>query len=83
MKVDEFIKEECSKGYLIPIPIDIIEDIPNVEVCPVYLVKQYTVYETGTIIEKFRPCHNLSGCPRGFPNILVNKRHMKKKLPYI
>lgn len=31
-KINEFINNEYSKGYLIPIPIEIIHEIPSAEV---------------------------------------------------
>jgi len=58
--IDKFISEELSKGFLLPIPIDKVEELPDAEACPIYIVKQATINENGNESIKHRPCHNLS-----------------------
>ena len=60
MFYNDLNRSDILNGYAIPIPLHNIKDIPGALTCPMNVVEQMTISETGEIIEKQRACHDLS-----------------------
>ena len=57
---DELNISDIQNGYSIPIPLKHIFDIPGALTCPMNVIEQMTISESGEIIDKQRACHDLS-----------------------
>ena len=76
---DDLNHKDVAYGYSIPIPITLLHQIQGAAICPMNIVEQYTISESGEIIDKQRPCHDLS-FPHTPSNTSVNSRVDKNKL---
>ena len=47
MKLTEFVDNELSKGFLLPISINKVKDILVAEIYPIHVIKQGTINEEG------------------------------------
>jgi hypothetical protein len=78
-KLDSIISEEISRGYALPLTIDILPKIPNASLAPLGCHQQETINELGEKIPKYRMTHDQSfPGPSGHS---VNNRVLKDKLP--
>ena len=57
---DDLNKSDVLSGFSIPLPLSEIKNIPGLLICPMNVIEQMTISETGEIIEKRRACHDLS-----------------------
>jgi hypothetical protein len=79
--MDRIILEDVIRGFTLPLPIDIIFNIPNASLAPLGCVKQESINEKGIKVPKFRLTHDQS-----FPGpsgLSVNLRVKKDQLPNI
>jgi hypothetical protein len=56
--MDTNISEDVSRGFALPLPINILSDIPNASLAPLGCHKQETINEKGAKIPKFRMTHD-------------------------
>ena len=71
---------DIAAGFSIPIPKTEIHKIPGALLCPMNVVEQMTISETGELIEKQRACHDLSfPCPPSDSS--VNSRVLQDEIP--
>ena len=83
-KLNEFIDDELSKGFIIPIPIEKVSSIPHAEACLIHVVKQNTIDEDGNEKKiKHRPIHDLSCSPKHLTNLPINSRHLEEEMAAI
>jgi hypothetical protein len=76
----EFIEKETIYRYLLPIPKDKVTQILNAEVCPIHIVTQQTINNSGNETIKYHPCHDLSFSPQDLENLSVNTRHKEEDI---
>ncbi len=77
--ISDIIEEETKRGFALPLPIDIINEITNGSIAPLGLQTQETINELGNVVEKLRMTHDQT-----FPGPSgqsVNKRVIHGKLP--
>jgi hypothetical protein len=75
----KIIEDDIIKGYALPLPLDIIKDIPNASLAPLGCIEQDTINERGEHTQKYRITHDQS-----FPgpsSQSVNGRVIKESLP--
>jgi hypothetical protein len=75
----KIIENDIIKGYALPLPLDIIKDIPNASLAPLGCIEQDTINERGERTQKYRMTHDQS-----FPgpsSQSVNGRVIKESLP--
>ena len=79
----EFYKKlnisDVEKGYSLPIPLNKLICIPGALACPMNIIEQHSISDTGEIVEKQRACHDLS-FPIPPSNLSVNLRVDKSLL---
>jgi hypothetical protein len=79
--MNKLITEDIEKGYALPLPLSILDNIPNASLAPSGCHKQFTIDESGNLIPKYRMTHDQSfPGPSGFS---VNLRVKKDLLPSI
>ena len=71
---------DITSGFSIPIPKANIHQIPGALLCPMNVVEQMTISETGELIEKQRACHDLS-FPCQPSDSSVNSRVLHDEIP--
>ncbi len=77
--LDVIISEDIERGFALPLPIEVINLIPNASLAPLGCQVQETINELGERIPKYRMTHDQS-----FPGPSgnsVNIRVIKDKLP--
>jgi hypothetical protein len=77
--LDNLISEDISRGFALPLPLDILPMIPNASIAPLGCQEQETINERGERIPKFRMTHDQT-----FPGpsgLSVNLRVNKELLP--
>ena len=79
--MDKAITEDITRGFVLPLPLDIITSIPNASLAPLGCVKQDTITEQGLVTQKFRMTHDQSF--PGLSGLSVNLRVIKSHLPPI
>ncbi len=50
--ISNIIEAEIQRGFALPLPIDLINEIPNGSIAPLGLQIQETINETGDVVEK-------------------------------
>ncbi len=78
-KLEDMILDEITRGFALPLPIEILHLIPNASLAPLGCQLQETINEIGEKIPKFRMTHDQS-----FPGPSgnsVNNRVIKELLP--
>jgi hypothetical protein len=79
--ISKIITEDIEKGYALPLPLSILDKIPNASLAPLGCHKQTTIDAEGRIIPKYRMTHDQT-----FPGpsgLSVNLRVQKELLPPI
>ena len=64
-KLNDFVNEETSWEFLLPIPKKKVLDILGAEAYPIHIVRQGTIDKNGQEMIKFYYCHDLSYNPKG------------------
>ena len=77
--LSKIIDNDISKGYALPLPLDIIKSIPNSSLAPLGCIDQDTINERGECTQKFRMTHDQSFA--GPSSHSVNGRVIKELLP--
>jgi hypothetical protein len=78
-KISDIITDDIKKGYPLPLPITILDKIPNASLAPLGCHKQSTIDDKGNIIPKYQMTHDQT-----FPGpsgLSVNLRVQKELLP--
>ena len=57
---EDLNNSDILSGFSIPFPINKISHFPGLLTCPMNVIEQMTISETGEIVEKRRACHDLS-----------------------
>ena len=82
-KFPKFYKElnlsDIHNGYSIPIPLQMMTQLPGALSCPMNVIEQLTISETGELIDKQRACHDLS-FPFEPSQTSVNSRVIEEEL---
>jgi hypothetical protein len=76
----QIIEDDIMKGYALPLPLDIIKQIPNASLAPLGCIDQDTINDRGEHVQNFRMTHDQS-----FPgpsSHSVNIRVIKESLPH-
>jgi len=79
--IDPMISEDVNRGFILPLPPEILPKLPGASIAPLGCHKQTTIDEEGNIIPKYRLTHDQS-----FPGpsgLSVNLRVKKDLLPPI
>jgi hypothetical protein len=77
--VSEIINKEIIRGFALPLPIDLIQEIPNGSIAPLGLQTPESINEFGDVVEKLRLTHDQTfPGPSGHS---VNKRVIHNELP--
>jgi hypothetical protein len=79
--ISDIISEDIEKGYAFPLPLSILNKIPNASIAPLGCHKQSTIDCKGSIIPKFRMTHDQTFL--GPSGLSVNLRVQKQLLPPI
>ena len=77
--IEPVILEDVDRGFALPLPIDILQNLPKPSVAPLGCHKQSILNDSGEIIPKYRLTHDQS-----FPGpsgLSVNLRVKKDELP--
>jgi len=74
------VKDKLSRGFVLPIPINKVNELPSTEVCPIHMVIQNTIDEKGQINMKYCPCHNLSYSAKHLTNLSINERYLEEEM---
>ena len=77
---DKLNSTDVTNGFSIPIPKQDILRIPGALACPMNVIEQLTISETGELMDKQRACHDLS-FPMEPSNTSVNSRVIQEELP--
>jgi hypothetical protein len=75
----QIIEDDITKGYALPLPLDIVKQIPNASLAPLGCIAKDTINERVERAQKFRMTHD-----QAFPgpsSHLVNNRVIKESLP--
>lgn len=79
--ISDIISEDIERGFALPLPLSMLDKIPNTSIAPLGCQKQSTIDANGSIIPKYRMTHDQS-----FPGpsgLSVNLRVKKDLLPPI
>jgi len=58
--LEKLIAEDITKGFALPLPIQLYKLLPNASIAPIGCIEQETINEFGARIPKFRMMHNQS-----------------------
>jgi hypothetical protein len=79
--IDPVISEDIERGFALPLPVEILDKLPNASLAPLGCHKQTSINELGEVIPKYRLIHDQS-----FPGpsgLSVNGQMRKNELPPI
>ncbi len=77
--INPIISEDIEHGFALPLPIDLLDKLPNSSLAPLGCHKQTTINDLGEIVPKYRLTHDQS-----FPSpsgLSVNLQVKKELLP--
>ncbi len=77
--LDKLIEEDITRGFALPLPIQLYKLLPNASIAPLGCQEQETINKHGEKIPKFRMTHNQSFL--GPSGLSVNLRVDKTQLP--
>jgi hypothetical protein len=79
----DIISEDIEKGYALPLPLSILDKIPNASIAPLGCHKQSTIDHEGCIIPKFRMTHDQTfPGPSGLSVHLRVEKHLLPPILY-
>jgi len=74
------VEDKLSKGFILPVLINKVLSIPQVEAYLIYIIAQNTIDKYGQDKTKYQPCYNLLYSSKYLENLSINKCHLEEEM---